>query len=215
MKDYVVMLHGILRSSLHMKNLENLLKNNGYEVFNLDYPSTKKDIQSIATKVNEQVQDLCVENKAIHYIGYSMGGLILRAMLADYKPKNLGKVIQLASPNHGSEVADFFKKNWLYKKILGPAGSQLVTDCKEFDNSFSKFDCELGIVAGNKTLDPICSLILPKGNDGKVSIESTKINGMKDHIVVPASHYFFPSSKHVHKQVLHFLLRGEFDHNRS
>lgn len=210
MKEQVVILHGIKRSSSHMRKLAKFLEQNGYEVFNLDYKSTKFDIETLTIMVEEEIATSINHENKVHYIGYSMGGLLVRALLNKKKPKNLGKVIQLAPPNHGSEVADFFKNNFIYKKLFGPAGSQLVTNFSKIDEICGKVDYELGILAGCKSLDPISSIILPKGNDGKVSIASTKLDGMKDHVVLSASHLLFPSNKQVHKQVLNFLQNGKF-----
>ena len=96
-------------------------------------------------------------------------------------------------------------------KIYGPAGQQLTTDQKKIKNLLTdKIDYELGIIAGNFTIDPISSSIIPGNDDGKVSIESTKLKGMKDHIVVSASHTFFPSNKKVKQQTLSFLKNGQF-----
>jgi triacylglycerol esterase/lipase EstA (alpha/beta hydrolase family) len=141
-----------------------------------------------------------------------MGGLMVRALIKKYAYNNLGKVVQLAPPNQGSEVANFVQNFWPYKKIFGPAGQQLITDQTEIKHLFGDVNFELGIIAGNMTIDPISSAILPGENDGKVSVESTKLKGMKDHIVVSASHTFFPSNKTVQKQVLYFLKHGNFYH---
>ena len=52
-----------------------------------------------------------------------MGGLVIRALLNRYRPDNLGRVVQIGTPNHGSEVADFLKNDWLYRLFFGPAGA--------------------------------------------------------------------------------------------
>ena len=137
---------------------------------------------------------------------------MVRALIHKYNYKNLGKVVQLAPPNQGSEVADFIKNFWPYKKIYGPAGQQLITDQSKIKHLFGEVSYELGIIAGNSTIDPISSAIIPGENDGKVAVERTKLKGMKDHIDVSASHTFFPSNKEVQKQTLYFLKNGNFKH---
>ncbi len=102
----------------------------------------------------------------------------------------------------------FFEDNWLYKKIYGPAGKELTTNNAVMEKLLGKVDYELGVIAGNSTIDPISSTIIPGDDDGKVSIKSTKFKGMKDHIVVSASHTFFPSNKTVHQQTEYFLKHG-------
>ena len=143
-------------------------------------------------------------------VGYSMGGIVIRALLNKHRPDNLGRVVQLASPNKGSEVADFVKTNWLYEKIYGPAGQQLTTDQTGLRNLLGKVDYELGVVAGNASIDPVSSAIIPGDDDGKVSVESTRVSGMKDHVIVSATHTFFPGNKTVQRQALAFLRNGRF-----
>lgn len=210
--DYVVILHGIARSKNHMKKLEKFLQKDGYQVVNIDYPSTKYPIQKLTDIINKEISERVSDDKKIHFIGYSMGSLMTRALIHKFKYKNLGRVVHLAPPNNGSEVADFMKDYWIYKTIFGPAGQQLVTNQNEFQDLFGEVNYELGIIAGNSTIDPISSAIIKKENDGKVSVESTKLAGMKDHIIIKSSHTFFPYNKKVQMQTLNFLKYGQFNH---
>ena len=210
--DYVVILHGIARSSKHMQKLATYLQKDGFDVISLNYPSTTYKIEDLTEIINREISQKANKDKRIHFVGYSMGGLMVRALINKYQYQNLGKVVQLAPPNQGSEVADFLKNFWPYKKIYGPAGQQLITDQTAIKNLLGEVNYELGIIAGNATIDPISSAIIPGEDDGKVSVESTKLEGMKDHIVVSASHSFFPSNKEVQNQTLHFLKNGNFKH---
>ena len=210
--DYVVILHGIARSSSHMKPLAEKLEKEGYDVINLDYPSTKHTLRELTTSISNDLASRLTENKPVHFIGYSMGGLLVRAILAKHKPEKLGRVIQLAPPNHGSDVSDFLKDNWLYKTIFGPAGQELTTENEDTEKLMGHVDYALGVVAGNSTIDPFSSYIIGGDDDGKVSILSTKVQGMKDHVVVSASHTFFPSNDDVQQQTLSFLKNGKFNH---
>lgn len=150
--------------------------------------------------------------KVAKSIGYSMGGILVRSLINKYPPEKLGRVVQLAAPNNGSEVSDFLLNNWFYKKIYGLAEQQLTTNNKATKKLLDKVDYVLGVIAGNSTIDPISSYIIGGDDDGKVSIASTKFEGMKDHIVVSASHTFFPSNTDVHKQTLYFLKNDAFKH---
>ena len=210
--DYVIILHGITRSNKHMQKLATYLQKDGFDVINLSYPSTTHTIEDLTEIINKEISQRTPEDKRIHFIGYSMGGLMVRALIHKYNYKNLGKVVQLAPPNQGSELADFVKNFWPYKKIFGPAGQQLITDQSAVKHIFGEVNYELGIIAGNATIDPISSAIIPGENDGKVAVKRTKLEGMKDHIVVSASHTFFPFNKEVQKQTLYFLKNGNFKH---
>jgi len=213
--DYVVVLHGIARSSKHMQSLATHLQEQGYDVINLDYPSTSHTLETLTELIHKDISEKLKEDKRVHFVGYSMGAILIRTIIHKYKPKNLGRVVQLAPPNNGSEVADFLKNVWLYKKIYGPAGQQLITDQQKIKDLFGEIDYELGIIAGNSTIDPVSSALIPGDDDGKVSTKSTKLKGMKDHIIVPSSHTFFPSNKTVHNQTMHFLKNGVFKRNQD
>ncbi len=210
--DYVIILHGIARSSNHMKSLAKILEKSGFSVINLDYPSTSCNLEDLTDIIHQKIFTYIASDKKIHFVTHSMGGLLVRALIKKYQYKSLGKIVQLAPPNHGSEIADLLKNFWLYKKIYGPAGQQLITDQSAIKHLFGQVNYDLGIIAGNIAIDPICWIIIPSKNDGRVSIESTKLKGMKDHIVVSASHTFFSSNQEVQKQILYFLKNGNFKH---
>ncbi|MBN2676177.1 MAG: lipase [Alphaproteobacteria bacterium] len=209
MKETVILLHGILKTSRHMRPLADFLIKQGYSVQNIDYPSTKYDLEELTEMIWHKVKWL--QKDKVHLIGYSMGGLLIRVLLKKHKLKNLGKVVQIGTPNHGSEVADFLKKSWLYRKIFGQAGQQLVTNQKSFEHLIGQsVEGEWGIIAGSFSLDPISSIFLKGLNDGKVSVQNTKIKGMSDHCFVSASHLFLPKNHDVHQKVLSFLKTGIF-----
>jgi triacylglycerol lipase len=209
--EYVVILHGIARSKDHMADLAEFLQQNGYHTVNINYPSTKYPLKKLSQIIQKEITSQVPPKSTVNFVGYSMGGLLIRIILQDAQYENLGKAVQLAPPNNGSEVADFIKNNWLYQKIYGPAGQQLTTDQKRINHLLNgKITYPLGVIAGNFSIDPISSAIIPGDDDGKVSIASTKIDGMQDHIIIKSSHTFFPSNKNVQKQVLHFLKFGKF-----
>ena len=208
--DYVVVLHGIARSSAHMKPLAAMLKDNGYDVINMDYPSTEYSLEELVEILHGKLSAALTYNKPVHFVGYSMGGLLARAYIHRYRPENLGRVVLLGTPNHGSEVADFLENNWLYKKIYGPAGAQLTTHNKEIEPLLGTVNYELGVIAGNSTIDPISSYLIDGDDDGKVSMASTQVAGMQDYTVIHVSHTFFPGNEDVHQQVVYFLKNGVF-----
>ena len=116
----------------------------------------------------------------------------------------------LGPPNKGSEVADFFKGFFLYEKIYGPAGQELGTEHQDYSALLGGVDFELGVIAGDRSIDPISSTIIPGPDDGKVGVDRTRLPGMKDHIVIHATHTFMMNNKTVLKQTVHFLKSGEF-----
>lgn len=209
--DYIVALHGIARSSKSMRRLANYMRDEGYEVININYPSTKGNIPSLVKYVHETIAARAKnKEKKIHFIGHSMGCLITRALIKEYRPENLGRVVMIAPPNHGSEVADYLKGNFIYKILFGPAGQQLITDQSEFKKIFGEVDYELGVIAGDRSVAPVGSLIIPGDDDGRVSVETTRIEGMKDHIILPDNHTFIVRDQETMRQTVHFIRYGHF-----
>ncbi len=210
MQEGVVLLHGILRTNLCMKGLADFLKNNNYKILNIDYPSSKYDMLSIAKLIHLQIQDFSTQITKIHFVGYSMGGLIIRTYLNLYRPNNLGRVVMLGAPNHGSEVADFLQNFWIYKKLYGPSGQQLITDQTAFKDIFGSINYELGIIAGSSPFYFIANKIIGKEADGRVSIINTKVEGMKEHAVIKSGHTMLSSNKKAWQLTLAFLDTGSF-----
>ncbi len=91
-------------------------------------------------------------------------------------------------PNQGSEVVDRLRHFKLLKQINGPACLQMGTEEKGFIQNLGKVEFDLGVIAGNRSINPLLSLLLPGEDDGKVTVERTKIEGMNDFRIVPCSH---------------------------
>jgi triacylglycerol lipase len=213
--DYVVLLHGLSKDPQIMMELERYLTPLGYDVRNIGYPSTEFPIEELVRQVWESIQKACPDpNKKIHFVVHSLGSLITRSILAEHPLPNLGRVIMIAPPNHGTEVVDFLSKFKFYRRKFGPAGMQLITGPKGFAATLpQKVDYDLGIIAGNRSVDPFFTwFILPSKGDGKLTIETTKLEGMRDHIVVPTSHPHITKQAVTAHQVAYFLKFDKFDH---
>lgn len=212
-KDYVVVLHGIARSAGSMQKISDHLQSHGFEALNLPYPSTDHSLEDLVEKIRAQVNRFNKDkSRKIHFVTYSMGGLLARGLLNSNRPENLGRVVMLAPPNAGSEASDFWKDNWLYQKIYGPAGQQLTTDQTQVKNLLgNRADYELGIIAGDRSIDPVNSLIIPGPDDGKVSVVNTRLEGMKAHVVIHATHTFIMNNKEAHRLTIRFLKHGDFN----
>ena len=125
--------------------------------------------------------------------------------------KKMGRVVMIAPPNRGSEVADFLHNSLPYKWIYGPAGQELTTAVQSANASHPWYD--IGIIAGNRGWPYLGASFLINGNhDGRVAVENTKLEGMKAHITFPATHSFISWNKNTYNQSLYFLKNGKFNH---
>ena len=208
-KEYVIVLHGVARGSSSMDEVAKGVESAGYEVYNLDYPSTDYSFEELRDYMHQKVMALKLDtDRKVHFVGYSMGSQMIRLYLQAHRPPNLGRVVMIAPPNHGSEAADFFRDDAVFQAIFGQAGQQLGVNGVAI--TLPDADYDLGIVAGNRSVDPVSSAVIPGADDGKVSVESTRLKGMRDHIILPVSHLFIITDEGAIGQVVYYLQKGRF-----
>lgn len=196
--DYVVLLHGLGRTSFSMQKLGLRLEKEGYRVINMGYPSTSDNVEKLADSYLKKAleEKYADRTKKIHFVTHSMGGIVVRYYLVDNRLENLGRVVMLAPPNHGGEAADQWSPIKITNAILGPALKELTTNTESFVNSLPAPYYDVGIIAGKY--------------DGKVSVEKTKLVNMTDFVVVPHGHTWIMNDDQVIEFVMHFLSSGKF-----
>ena len=213
--EHVILLHGLSRTSAAMAPMAETLARAGYTVHNLDYPSRTAPISQLADDAIGPALAECRAQGAekIHFVTHSLGGILVRSYFSRHAPDaTLGRVVMLGPPNQGSEVVDRLRDWWLFKKINGPAGQELGTDAASTPNRLGPANFTVGIIAGRRSINWINSFVMiPGPDDGKVSVEHTKLAGMTSHIVLPTTHPFMARNRAVIAQTLAFLHTGAFN----
>ena len=208
--EAIVLLHGLARSDKAMKKMAKELRSEGYRVINHDYPSTTATIEELTPKIFKALHPQIKDAETVHFVTHSMGGIILRHHLEDHEIPNLGRTVMLAPPSRGSEVPDKLGGIFLFKWINGPAGNQLGTGPNSHPLRLKAPGFELGIVAGDRSINPILSMLIPGPDDGKVSLARVKPSRYTDYIQLHATHACMARNKKVIAQTKHFLQHGKF-----
>jgi pimeloyl-ACP methyl ester carboxylesterase len=209
----VVLLHGHGRTGHSMRGLANALKRAGYATLAPHYPA-RRAMGAIVERLQPDIAAFeATFDGPVHMVTHSLGGLVARALFAARPSERAGRVVMLAPPNAGSELADLLIRLRMGRLILGRIGSYLRTGRSVDDEKLlGPVDFDLGIIAGDRALDPVFPrLLLPLPNDGKVAVAATRIAGMSDHIILPVSHTLMVYDRRVRAQTLAFLDSGAFN----
>ena len=206
----VVLLHGLGRSARVMRPLARELAQAGYRVHNLDYPSTSATPDELVEHLHREISACCAWSGRVHFVTHSLGGVLVRAYLAAHPMPQLGRVVMLAPPNHGSEYVDVAGDWRLFRAVLGPTATQLGTSATSLPNRLPHPDFEVGVIAGTGSINPLGSALIAGESDGTVSLVSTRLDGMRDFIALPVSHTFIMRNSEATRQTLEFLRAGHF-----
>jgi pimeloyl-ACP methyl ester carboxylesterase len=209
--ECVILLHGLARSAHSMDKMAEKLTEHGYQVLNIDYPSRAYSIEELAEQTISDALKQC-QGMPVSFVTHSMGGILVRQFLSNHKVESLNKVVMLGPPNKGTEIVDKLSHLPGFSFINGEAGMQLGTGELSLPNQLGKANFDVGIIAGTQSINLLLSSLIPDTDDGKVSVESTKIDGMNDHIEMPTTHVFMMRNDAVIAQVICYLEQGKFNH---
>jgi triacylglycerol lipase len=221
-QDCVLLLHGLGRTAMSMSWLARDFRAAGFFVVNQGYPSRSGAVETFMPRVNKQIAQCRNARPAgrIHFVTHSMGGILLRQYFQDiqqhhqFNAAHFGRAVMLGPPNQGSEVVDAWGKRWWFNLILGDAGSSLGSDPSSKPVQLPSLPIEFAVIAGTTGkigtrwfgLTPSFN----RANDGKVAVESAKLDGMKDFIAVPIGHTTLPIKKHSRDLAMNFVMHGRF-----
>ncbi len=214
-REAVILLHGLARTSTSMNKMQEALEDEGFKTCNIDYPSTQHRISILAQEHILPKIKACVGNidSPIHFVTHSIGGILVRYFAKHALISHMGRVVMLSPPNQGSEVVDALGDTWFFEFINGPAGKELGTDTGSIPLRLGPANFEVGIITGSRSIILILSLIIDGRDDGKVSVERAKLEGMKDFLVLPSTHPFIMRNEKAIAQTIYFLNHGLFKKN--
>lgn len=209
---WVVLVPGLARTPRCMRRMGRALEEAGYRVRILDYPSRSAPVETLAETYLAPALEGCREEGAetIHVVAHSLGGILLRQLVADRPVPDLGRVVMLGPPNQGSEVVDKLGDRWWFRAINGPAGSQLGTGSEDLPARLPPPGQQFGVLAGTRSINWILSMLIPGPDDGKVAVERTRLHASHEFRAIPSAHPFLMTDRRAIRETLHFLAHGEF-----
>ena len=211
MKPLVVLLHGLARGRGSMAKLDAYLRAHDFETWSHTYPSRKHSITYLASSITDRLLEHAAE-RPIHAVTHSMGGVIVRHLR---DPRlHWQRIVMLAPPNQGSQLAAGLAKNALFRWFYGPAGAELADA-----SAWPPPPGEFAVIAGKRSLalSNVTSWTLgrrfPVGvaNDGTVAVSETKLAGMSAFAEVDATHTWIMNAPEVQQLVVRYLRAGTFD----
>jgi len=211
--DCVVLLHGLARTSTSMNKMQRELEVAGFLTANIDYPSREHTVEELADIAVPAGLEVCRSNgglEQIHFVTHSLGGILVRQYLSNNEIAELGRVVMMGPPNQGSAAVDELIDVPGFDWLNGPAGRQLGKGDKSVPLQLGPADFELGVIAGSRTIDPVTSAVLENPDDGRVSVDDTRLDGMADFVVVEHSHAFMMRMRRPIELTIEFLRNGQF-----
>lgn len=212
-KTATVLIHGLGETPMILAPVAQALRQQGHRVESIAYPSTLKPAQVLADEYIIPVLSRFAAFDRLNFVTHSLGGVLLHYALQRYRPANLARVVMTGPGLHGSEALEVYRRSFAFRMLYGPAAYQSGTGPDAFARYLPKTaNYELGVISGCLSSDPIASTFIPWPHDGKISVARTRIDGMKDHIVLPLSHDFLSSDPLAVYQIVTFLKDGRFFH---
>jgi pimeloyl-ACP methyl ester carboxylesterase len=204
----VVLVHGMLGWKDRWAPMAAALRRQGFEVVDVNYPSTRASIEEHAEQLAEVIENL-PEHERLDFVTHSMGALIVRRLLAEHDEIEAHRVLMIAPPNHGLISADLLCDLFAYHLVYGPSGPELVTGARGLADRLPPPPCEFGVIAGGRPPGGFNPRI-PGDDDGLVEVESTRLEGMSDFLLVEALHTRILRRPEVVDAAVSFLRHGRF-----
>jgi len=214
----VLCLHGLFRTRSSLEGMAKYLADHGkYQTYCFGYASTRGEVGEHAAALASVIKHL-EGTTEINFVAHSLGNLVIRHYLADTTdPKNntqgdprLRRFVMLGPPNNGAKIAEMFGQNKVFEFVVGGAGEQLAKKWAELDKKLVIPACEFGIIIGGRGDDKGFNPLLAGDNDFVVTVDSAKLPGARDFLVLPVAHSFVMNHADVQAATLKFLQNGYF-----
>ncbi len=211
MSEWTVLLHGMGRTSLSMRKLRKRLEALGRRCLALDYPSRFKNLAELGAHLTECIHKELGSNEKPCVITHSMGGVVVRFM----PEQRWQRLVLLAPPSQGSQVAQRLLDNRFFQRVFGPAGQEVaVLDAPALRDPFA-------VVAGTRRVHPGNPISwvthalewIPRDepSDGLILVRETRLAGMADFATIDATHTHIMNHESIPAMAVRFFETGRLE----
>lgn len=213
----VICLHGLIRSRGSMEGIaQSIARHGDFSTMCFSYASTRAEVCDHAKALRDVVGHLDGVEE-IDFVAHSLGNLVIRHFLKDQmdstdqrQDKRIKRIVMLAPPNNGAQLAERMQTNPAFKLIFGISGGQLAKNWDQLASHLATPTCEFGIIAAESDSWVGTNPLLDGKDDFVVRVEETRLPGAHDFLVVPGLHSFIMDQEKVQQSVLRFLEHGYF-----
>ena len=206
-RESVVLVNGLWLADPALWLLARRLRRAGFRVYSFSYPSVRQDLRANAARLHDFLAH--VPGEVVHFVGYSLGGLIIRTLFHMHPQQRPGRIVLLGSPQTGNRPAQSMLRSRLGSKLMGRSVAELIAGVPQQWGWPAR---ETGIIAGSRSVGLgrlVARLAVP--NDGSVAVEETSVPGPHAHLVLPVAHFAMLVAPVVARQVAQFLRDGHFE----
>lgn len=204
----VILAHGLWVPGLVMKPLAARLERAGFRCHVFSYLGAARPMQAHV----ERLARLARETGPAHFVGHSLGGLLITETLRRHAEIAAGRVVLLGTPARGCYAGRRLARFRLGRWMFGHS-AEYWPELHAASGRVARWTRPeaLGIVAGSLPLGLGRAFgRLPGVNDGAVCLEETTVDGMAGRVVLPVGHSAMLVSAKVAAQVAAFLSNGKF-----
>jgi len=199
----VILLHGLWVPAAVMAPLAARLSAQGFRCHLFSYASRARPLEAHAERLARYAHDV----GPAHFVGHSLGGLVILEALQQHADIRAGRVVLLGTPVRGNFAGRRLGRHGWGRWFLGS------THALWSEGRAARWTRPepLGVLAGTlpvglgRLFGP-----LPGPNDGVVRLEETEIEGMRERVVLRVGHSAMLLSARVAAQVVAFLRDARF-----
>ncbi len=205
----VILVHGYNRNKKDLYPMKRHLKAMGYECLAPTFPLRYKEFDQSTELLVDYLEQFASGDEKVHLVGHSTGGLVIRhAVSAEGVAEKVGRAVLIATPNKGSQLAEFAGRSPGYVQVFKTLKSLHRKYIEELSIPIIN-GIEIGAIAGNKP-NGLLGRLIHGEHDGRVAVSSVNLEHFKDFLILPYHHHEIHHQQVTAEFVDRFLKKGHF-----